>query len=218
MRRGGVHGMRPTRAAATDKIVKLVHRDTEMIGIAADIVQRQQAVVHVERGILEAFGHQRPGELLEAHYEMHPLIFLFFGMMVVELEQEKSSDKIEFEQQSRIRRFGALDGHAEPLPVFRAALLGAYITSIHRKKGQHLDKRSFETVKGHIGGVAVPARDAFQKKCEALDISSHVLADDQAFFLDHEHARQCFDAGEAAVELAELSLVLAAAKNAVQII
>ena len=32
--------------------------------ITADLVEREQAVIAVERGIFERFGHQRPGELL----------------------------------------------------------------------------------------------------------------------------------------------------------
>ena len=38
--------------------------------MAADLVQRDQAVVAVESGVLDALGHHRRGELLEAHGEI----------------------------------------------------------------------------------------------------------------------------------------------------
>ena len=42
-------------------------------GIAADLVQRDEAVVAVERGVLDALRHHRRGELLEAHGEAQHL-------------------------------------------------------------------------------------------------------------------------------------------------
>ena len=38
--------------------------------VAAHLVQRDEAVVDIERGVLDAFRHDRPGRLLEAHDEL----------------------------------------------------------------------------------------------------------------------------------------------------
>ena len=45
--------------------------DAEMVGMAADLVQRNQAVVAVEGGVLEALGHHRTAILLHLHGEAH---------------------------------------------------------------------------------------------------------------------------------------------------
>ena len=48
-------------------------RPAEARRIAADLVERQQHVVAVERRVLEALGLHRPGVLLELHREPQPL-------------------------------------------------------------------------------------------------------------------------------------------------
>ena len=46
-----------------------LHRRAEALGIAADLVERYQAVEYIECGVLDAFGGDRCGELLKAHCE-----------------------------------------------------------------------------------------------------------------------------------------------------
>src|SRR6185312_4272706 len=47
-----------------------MHADAELLGIAADVVQRDEAVEAIERGILDALRGDWRGELLEAHREI----------------------------------------------------------------------------------------------------------------------------------------------------
>ena len=44
-------------------------RDAELIRMAADLVQRDEAVVAIERGVLETFRHHRAAVLLHPHGE-----------------------------------------------------------------------------------------------------------------------------------------------------
>ena len=50
--------------------VELVDAQPEPPGIAADLVQRGEPEVAVERGVLDALRHHRAGRLLEAHDEL----------------------------------------------------------------------------------------------------------------------------------------------------
>ena len=50
--------------------VELVRADREAPGIAADLVQRREPEVAVERGVLDALRHHRPGRLLPANDEL----------------------------------------------------------------------------------------------------------------------------------------------------
>ncbi len=215
MGRGGVHRMRPAPVATTIEIMKLIHRYAELIGVAADVVQREQAIVHVQRRILESLGHQRPGELLESHREVDPIAFFFFGSMIAEFEQQKSFDKIYLEQQTGIGRFGALDGNAKPTPVLCGVCVTADITAVHREKRQHFHQCSLESVKGDVGGMAVAAGNVLQQEREPFYVAGHVFADNQPLLLYHERGRGRIHSGKALIDLAEVSALLTGAENSV---
>ena len=63
--RGRGHAVRPVawRAPASAR-VKRVDGERRAAGIAADLVEREQAVVAIERGVLQRLRHHRSGELL----------------------------------------------------------------------------------------------------------------------------------------------------------
>ena len=46
-----------------------VHAGPEVLRLAAHLVERDQAVVDVEDGVLQSLGHHRPRDLLELHRE-----------------------------------------------------------------------------------------------------------------------------------------------------
>src|SRR5258708_33732186 len=52
------------------RAVELRRRKAELLGVAADVVQREQAVVAIERRVLDALGHHWRGELLEPAREL----------------------------------------------------------------------------------------------------------------------------------------------------
>ena len=70
MRCGRRHAVRPFPGARLHHLVKVIDRKRLGGRIAADLVEREQAVVAIERGVLERFGHHRPGELL--HLQRKP--------------------------------------------------------------------------------------------------------------------------------------------------
>jgi hypothetical protein len=55
-------------------VVELGHRRAERTRVAADLVQRDQALVPVEGGVLDALGHHRRAHLLEADGELELIV------------------------------------------------------------------------------------------------------------------------------------------------
>src|SRR5258706_8447623 len=102
MGRAGIHRVRPILLAAVEKLMKFVEGNAEPIGIAADLIERQQAIENVVRRVLQPLRHQRAGQLLKAHDKMSPVLFRLVALMLVELKEQESFDEIQFEQQSEI--------------------------------------------------------------------------------------------------------------------
>ena len=70
MRLRGEQVVREPLRALEVRPVELVDGEREPTGIAADLVERDQSEVAVERRVLDALGHHRPGRLLEARDEL----------------------------------------------------------------------------------------------------------------------------------------------------
>ncbi len=112
----------------------------------------------------------------------------------------------------------ALDRHGEPAPVPHAALVVADVTAIDGEKRKNFHQRSFQSVKRDVGSVPVAARNALEQKGERLDVSRHVFADDQAFFLHREHGAGGFVSSKATINLTELPALLAGAEDTIEVV
>ena len=64
------HRVRPVLGAQRVGLVELLRGDAEPRRVPADVVEREQARVAVEGGVLDALGHHRRGGLLEARDEL----------------------------------------------------------------------------------------------------------------------------------------------------
>ena len=67
--RGRGHAMRPFPGADLHHRVKSIDGKRPAGRIAADLVQREQTMVAIERGVLQRLRHHRPGELLHLQRE-----------------------------------------------------------------------------------------------------------------------------------------------------
>src|SRR5258708_6135479 len=67
MRGGGKQRMRPASRHDLTVIMKPFRTDSERARVAADLVQRDQAVVFVKGGVFDAFSRDRSSQLLELH-------------------------------------------------------------------------------------------------------------------------------------------------------
>ena len=99
---------RPIALPLAIALVKFVDADPEMLRLAADFVQRGQPVVNVERRILQALRHDRPGALLEFQNEMRVLGARFLVQIFRKTEEQNVAQKIED------RFFDARDCAASP--------------------------------------------------------------------------------------------------------
>src|SRR2546425_836316 len=70
-------------------------RQAEQTGIAADLVQRDEAVVHIERGVLHALGHYRRRHLLELADEAALLSPFLLTERRRVLQEQNIADEIE---------------------------------------------------------------------------------------------------------------------------
>src|SRR6185436_15851441 len=144
VRRAGVKSVRPAFGAAPVKTMEFIDRDAKTVRIAADVVEREQPARNVERRVLEALGHQRPGELLKAHDEMRPAAAI---LVIADTAQEqKSFDEVDLEQQSGIDFPRLADGIFYESVIGIAEDPGADIAAIDRKKSQHLYQRALQAV------------------------------------------------------------------------
>src|SRR6266853_760909 len=69
-------------------------RNAETAGVAADLIERDQPDIAIERSVLEAFRHDRAAQLLEAHGEAQGLLVLR-GTTPVELAGQQLAQEIE---------------------------------------------------------------------------------------------------------------------------
>ena len=67
VRRRRQQRLRPAPRALDIRRVKLLDGAADALRLPADVVQRDEAVVAVERSVLEAFGHHGPAQLLHLH-------------------------------------------------------------------------------------------------------------------------------------------------------
>ena len=75
-----------------------------------------------------------PCQLLESHDEMDPVVSLLLALMIRKVEQQKSFDEVQFEEQAGVGRFRALDGDPQPLLILNTGLLAANIATVDREK------------------------------------------------------------------------------------
>ena len=68
--RGGEHPLGPALLRLQAGLMECCGGDAEVPWVTPHLVQRDEPVEGIEDGVLEAFGHRRPGELLETHDQL----------------------------------------------------------------------------------------------------------------------------------------------------
>ena len=74
--------MRPLAGAVRQPAMQRLRRDTELVRLAADLVQRHQTVVDVERRVFDALGRHRARHLLELADELQMFAPLFLRNVI----------------------------------------------------------------------------------------------------------------------------------------
>ena len=133
--------VRPARAALAVRGVERLERGPEAVGLAPHLVERSQRVEAVEGRVLDALGHDGPGELLEAQHEVAPLGALPIVQPLGILEQQDRRDEVE--QRGARRGVAPLrepDRRDDVRPIVRLEGLvrGADVGAVDGEAGDHL--------------------------------------------------------------------------------
>ena len=176
--RGAEHGVRPALGALAVGLVESGEREAELFGIAAHLVERDEAVVAVEGGVLEPLRHHRAAVLLQLHGQaQHGMAAEAAARLRHQLAGEAPGQEVE---DARID-FGlvaarACDRPVEIALVVRCALAGrVHIGAIDREAGDDLADGAVEDVAGEIGGARVLPRHAGGIASEHVELARHLV-------------------------------------------
>ena len=147
-------------------------RAAELVRVAAHLVERNQAVVDVEGRVFGAFGHDRPGRLLEAGDEIQklPLILRLPG----DAQQQRVADEIKDGRVGpRVTPFGLGDGllDGESIGLRRSASRGVDIGPIDAERGDHFADHKGEAVQREVAVTSVAAGDVAEEIAELVDLT-----------------------------------------------
>ncbi len=171
--------MRPATSAMRARLVEARRRKAELRGISADVVQRNEPVVHVERGVLHTLGHHRGGELLELAREMARRGGER-GRARGQVAGEGVADEVEDAHVGPAAvgtRLG--DRPLDAVPVLRVDLV-VDVGAVDRKRGDHFGERVAQRGEGEIARVAVGARDAREAARDHRELARKRAAQDEA--------------------------------------
>ncbi len=147
-------------------------RATELIGIAADFVERDQAVVLVERGVFGALGHHRAGRLLKTSDEAQP-VGQVQGVGAV-AQQQGVADEVENRRVgARVAALGL--GHGlldrQAIVLARGASFRVDIGPIDAQSGDDFADDERQAVQGEVAMAAVTAGDVAQEIAQLVDFA-----------------------------------------------
>ena len=153
--------MRPMPDAVLRVRMKRAHAAAVIAGLAADLVERQQAVEAIQRGVLDSLGGDRRGDLLELHGESAHAPPQFIGRRR-QLQQQRRTHEIEH------RRFGR--GVAPPRAgdcPFDVAPVAVGnrcrdVSPVYRETGDDFRERGPQAVVGEVARAPVGTRDPRQ--------------------------------------------------------
>jgi hypothetical protein len=165
---GRQHGTGPPYLDVAARPVKRLDRGAEVGGVAAHFVERHQAVEGVERRVLHAFGHRRPGQLLEAHHQL--------GLEVAsDTPQQDVAEEIEkIRIEVRADGFGRLDrrGRIPHVIVLHLVVLCSYVGTVYWEAGGHLAQRLVQLMARVVAITPMPLADVEEQSREAVDVAA----------------------------------------------
>ena len=170
--------------------------------VAADIVERDEAVEAVEGGVLEALGGHRPRDLLKAHHEVEPLAALGLARALGGVEREHPLQPVVDGGVGRghlAPRGGDRPAHVLTVPVRDA--LGGHVRAIHREGRDDLAERAREGAQREVARGAVLLGDRVQAMRERVELGGHRGLHDEPLAVVH-------DLGEAGAVADEARVVL----------
>jgi hypothetical protein len=194
VRRRREHRARPVGQAGRVRCVERVQAGPEDARVTADLVERDEPEVAVERRVLDALGHHRAGQLLEPH---HPF--------VLALAPDAQPEQVRDEPEEALLDVGSpgdrvADGEVDRvLIVLRdPACLGADVCPVDGERGGQLANHLVTVVPGVVPIPAVRLADLEQQGSQPVQLAAEALAQDLELGLPGDRR----DVGRHARELA----------------
>ena len=197
-------GRGPARHRRAVVAVEAVDGAVHHVGAAADLVQRDQAVVPVEDRVLDALGHDRPAELLETGCE------LFLPGAGILQAQQGPEEVEQLGVDVAAAHLGLAHRTVDHLAVeFPHRMPGPHIGAVDREGGQHLAQPVAQLPPGVVPVPAVALGDRRQQVGQPVDLGGQLLAHDLELGLADEVGVLRRHTGELPVQRRELGQVVA---------
>ena len=172
VRRGRAQAVRPVALAELGGAVELVDAHRLVARIAPDLVARDQDVVDVQRGVLDALRLDGAGQLLPGQDELEPLA----GLGARAGPAASSSSRIRRRKRSAGRAWDGTRASAAPIasPIVAASVCGrlevAHVGAVDREGGRHLGERQAQLLVRQLGAVGIAAGDQLEAPAEPVEV------------------------------------------------
>ena len=197
----GQHVVRPADGAGTCRGVESSHGNAEATRLAADVVERGQAVIAVKGSVLDALGHHRRRDLLELHGEGLQAFAERGATAAADIGGQHAFEKI---VDAGVGIRAVFLGHRHR-PGNVAAIVGRQpavgdVAAIDREAGHHFHQRLAQPVEGEVAGVPAGGGDARQAVGEHVELARQGGAHDQLLGVVGKFFEVAVDAAEVAVD------------------
>ncbi len=190
-----------------------------MRGLTPDLIERDEPVVDIEAGVLHPLRHDRPGELLELHYEERVLLPRFIADVLRPPQEQRCTYELE---DGRARRtVPANRGADRTVDILHICLAnpsraGIDVGSIDGEAGDRLPKRVHDRAQGEVTGTAVRLRDTDEVVGEHIQLAGQGDPQDQLLLLVDELLEVGVPPDEVAIDAFQNRAVVGGDEEAVQ--
>jgi hypothetical protein len=171
------------------RAVEGLDADAELVRMPADLVERDEAVIAIEGGVLEALGHHRATILLQLHRAaQHRLATEAAARPRDEVARQQLLHEVEDARIDRglgAPRPGERPVEVAPIGVGRRTL-GVDIGAVDREAGNHLAQGAVQDVVGKVSRAGILPGDAAGIAREHVQFARHLVTHDAQLRVAHD--------------------------------
>ena len=182
------HGQRVVAQGLLDQGVEGARAHAEVVRLAADLVEGDQAVVAVERGVLDRLRHHRPGELLEVHGGRDDVAALV-AARADQIRRQRGVQEVEDGVVDQ-RGLPARPAHrpVEVAPVLRLDAVVGDVGAVDRKARDDVGERLAQAGQREVAGGPALLREAVELVAEDVELAVERVAQDLLLGGEHQLA------------------------------
>ena len=173
--------MRPASLPLPHPFMEFLHRHSELFGLSADFVQRDQAVIPVECRILDAFRRDRARRLLKFHDEADLLVLVCLRTGFALLQENRTDEIKHLTADGGIPSLRTRHGHMNvgAITVGDGFRPFGHIRPIDRETGDDFPNCMREIVQRKVPRAPVPFRNQVELVAQHVDLTRHRDPHDQ---------------------------------------